>query len=50
LPAMPRLDRHRGLAASRWRRTFGPSPRPKAWSVRQVFRIPVPDRFSDNTT
>lgn len=38
-----------GLAASRWRRTFRYGLGPKASAVRQVFSIPVPGPFSDNT-
>ena len=38
-----------GLAASRWRRTFRNGLGPKASAVRQVFSIPVPGPFSDNT-
>lgn len=38
-----------GLAASRWRPTLRYGPRPKARAVRQIFSIPVPGSFSDNT-
>lgn len=50
LPATLRLDRHRGPGRDRWRQTFRNGLGPKASAVRQVFSIPVPGPFSDNTT
>lgn len=37
------------LAASRWRQICRAGRRPRACAVRQVFSIPVPGPFSDNT-